>query len=108
MVSGYAPDALDAESLARGLADATGGANVTTWLRANDGGAGLPPSSNLSAGVDEIIRAVAAALEGVTAQHVLVIAGPDTRISVIPLVPAATAAAGTGTQSWAFPSADQR
>ncbi|HSU45918.1 MAG TPA: DUF5671 domain-containing protein [Arthrobacter sp.] len=108
LVSGYAPDALDPEALARRLADATGGAKVATWLRADDGGAGLPSSPVLPAGVDEIIRQVVATLEGITAQHVLVLAGPGTRMAVIPLVPAGTAVPGTGTQTRASPGADQR
>ena len=108
LVSGYAPDALDPEALARRLADATGGAKVATWLRADDGGAGLPSSPVLPAGVDEIIRQVVATLEGITAQHVLVLAGPGTRMAVIPLVPAGTAVPETGTQTRASPGADQR
>lgn len=85
LVSGYPPGSVDPEALARGIADATGGAKVTIWLRADDGGAGLPPSSGLPAGVEEVIRQVAAALEGITAQNVLVVAGPTARMDVIPL-----------------------
>lgn len=91
LISGYAPGTVDPEALARGIADATGGAKVTTWLRADDGGAGLPPSSVLPAGVEDIVPQVAAALDGVAAQHVLVLAGPGTRLEVTPLV-----AAGAG------------
>lgn len=86
LVSGYAPGAVDPDALARGIADATGGARVSTWLRADDDGAGLPPSSVLPPGVEEVIRQVATALEGVTARHVLVIAGPGTRLETLPLI----------------------
>ncbi|WP_457946604.1 DUF5671 domain-containing protein [Pseudarthrobacter sp. alpha12b] len=84
LVSGHPPGSVDPEALGRRIADATG-AKVTTWLRADDGGAGLPPSSVPPPGVEEATREVAAALEGVTAQHVLVVAGPAARIEVIPL-----------------------
>ncbi|MGN7150871.1 DUF5671 domain-containing protein [Arthrobacter sp. SAFR-179] len=86
LISGYAPGAVDPDALARGIADATGGARVSTWLRADDDGAGLPPSSVLPPGVEEVIRQVATALEGVTARHVLVIAGPGTRLETLPLI----------------------
>ncbi|MDQ0662838.1 hypothetical protein QFZ35_001336 [Arthrobacter ulcerisalmonis] len=92
LISGYPPDAVEPEALARGIADATGGAKVTTWLRADDAGTGLPPSPTLPAGIEEVTRQVSAALEGVTAQHVLVVAGPGTRLEVIRLV----ASDGTG------------
>jgi len=85
LVSGYPPGSPDSQALARGIADATGGAKVATWLRADDGGAAVPPSSTPAPGVGEAVRLVAAALEGVTAQHVLVIAGPDDRLEVIPI-----------------------
>ncbi|HKU03238.1 MAG TPA: DUF5671 domain-containing protein [Arthrobacter sp.] len=88
LVSGYPPGAVDPVALARGIADATGGAKVTTWLMADDGGAGVPPSTVLAPGAEEALRLVAAALEGVTAQHVLVVAGPDDRLEVIPLAAA--------------------
>jgi hypothetical protein len=88
LISGYAQDAVDPEVLARGITDATGGAKVTTWLRADDDATGLPPSSALPGGVEEVIRQVAAALDGVHARHVLVIAGPGTRLEVAPLVAA--------------------
>jgi hypothetical protein len=97
LISGYAPGTVDPEALARGIADATGGAKVTTWLRADDGGAGLPPSSVLPAGVEDIVPQVAAALEGVAAQHVLVLAGPGTRLEVTPLVAARGSAVPGGT-----------
>jgi len=86
LVSGYRPDAVDPEALARGIADATG-AKVTTWLRADDGGAGLPPSSDLSPVAGDVIRQVAAALQATAGQQVLVIAGPGTRLEVVPLIP---------------------
>ncbi|MGN7199865.1 DUF5671 domain-containing protein [Arthrobacter sp. SAFR-044] len=88
LVSGYPPGSVDPEALARGIADATGGAKVTTWLRADDGGTGLPPSAALAPGVEEAVRQVAAALEGVTAHQVLVVAGPEDRLEVIPLAAA--------------------
>lgn len=85
LVIGYSPGSVDPEALAHSIADAAGGAKVTTWLRADDGGAGLPPSSVPGPGVEEAVRQVAAALEGVTAQQVLVMAGPAGRMEVIPL-----------------------
>ncbi|KQQ88798.1 DUF5671 domain-containing protein [Arthrobacter sp. Leaf137] len=90
LVSGYPADIIDVRSLARGIADATGGARVTAWLRADDGGTGLPPSSALApaspaAQPDEIIQQVMAALNGVAAPHVLVIVGPGGRLDVVPL-----------------------
>lgn len=95
LISGYAPGAVDPDALARGIADATGGARVSTWLRADDDGAGLPPSSVLPPGVEEVIRQVATALEGVTARHVLVISGPGTRLETLPLIaPEAVAVPG--------------
>ncbi|MFC4396623.1 MULTISPECIES: DUF5671 domain-containing protein [Micrococcaceae] len=94
LVSGYRPDALDPEALARGIADATG-AKVTTWLRADDGGAGLPPSSELSPAAGDVLRQVVAALQATAGQQVLVIAGPGTRLEVVPLMaPGAAVPAG--------------
>ena len=80
----------DAEALAAGIADATGGAKVTIWLRADDVGSGAPPSSAASGGtastaVDNAVQQVAAVLDGVTAQQVLVVHGPGARLEVIPL-----------------------
>ena len=82
---------MNPEAFARGITEATGGAKVTTWLRADDGGPGLPPSSAPLPGVAEAVAQVAAALEGVAAQYVLVLAGPGSPVEVIPL-----AAAGAG------------
>ncbi len=93
LVSGYPAAALDPEALARGIADATG-AKVTTWLRSDDGGAGLPPSSDLSPMAGEVIRQVAATLEATAAQQVLVIAGPGTRLEVVPLMAPGAAVPG--------------
>ncbi|MGN6440642.1 MAG: DUF5671 domain-containing protein [Arthrobacter sp.] len=94
LVSGYRPDALDPEALARGIADATG-AKVTTWLRADDGAAGLPPSSELSPVAGDVLRQVVAALQATAGQQVLVIAGPGTRLEVVPLMtPGATVPTG--------------
>ncbi|PNI09343.1 hypothetical protein CXX84_07070 [Arthrobacter sp. AFG7.2] len=85
----------DGDALARGVAEATGGARVTLWLRADDGGPALPVPRAGSAGeaspsagtfTAEAARQVAAALDGVTAPHVLVIVGPGARLDVIPLV----------------------
>lgn len=80
----------EADTLAKGIADATGGARVTVWVRADDGGAALLPSSaaserTVSPGAGETISQVAAALEPVTAQHVLVVLGPGARLEIIPL-----------------------
>lgn len=80
----------DAEALARGIADATGGARVTLWLRADDGDPGLPAPGSASEGAAtqlaaETVNQVAAALDAVTAQHVLVVLGQGNRLEVIPL-----------------------
>ncbi|MGO4237249.1 DUF5671 domain-containing protein [Pseudarthrobacter sp. YAF2] len=85
LISGYAPGTVDPEALARGIADATGGAKVTTWLRADDGGPGLPPSTTVPPSVEELTGQAVTALDGVTARHVLVLAGPGGRMEVIPL-----------------------
>ena len=79
----------DPDALARGIADATGAARVTVWVRADDGGPVLPASGPDSAGAAfqapaETVGQVAAALDGVTAQHVLVLVGHGT-LEVIPL-----------------------
>jgi hypothetical protein len=90
----------DPDALSQGLAEATGGARVTVWLRADDGGPTLPAQGAGSAGAasaaaatsaEEAVRQVAAALDGVAAPHVLVVLGPGTRLEVIPL-------AGTGSR----------
>lgn len=104
LVSGYPVDAVDPAALARGIADAAGGAKVTTWLRADDGGTGLSPSSgplpSVTPGVEDAIRQVSAALDGIAAQHVLVLAGPGARMEVIALA----AAGGAPVSGGAVPS----
>jgi hypothetical protein len=106
LVSGYPATAVDPETLARGIADATG-AKVTTWLRADDGGAGLPPSSELQPGVGDVIRQVDAALEDIGAQQVLVVAGPGTRLEVVPLMaPGASIPHGSAARTPALPGAE--
>lgn len=87
-----------ADALARGIADATGGAKVTTWLRADGGqsdesapaapGAGDGERADpvgQEANRQETVREVAAALDAVAARHVLVILGPAARLEVVPL-----------------------
>jgi hypothetical protein len=80
----------DSETLAKGIADATGGARVTLWLRADDGGPALPAPGAASAeaasqAAAETVSQVAAALDGVTARHVLVLLGQGNQLEVIPL-----------------------
>ncbi|WP_045731072.1 DUF5671 domain-containing protein [Pseudarthrobacter chlorophenolicus] len=89
LVSGYPSGILDVRALARGIAEATGGAKVTAWLRADDG-TGLPPSSAPAPGSpvappDDVIQQVTAAVADVTAPHILVIVGPGNRLDVVPL-----------------------
>lgn len=93
LISCYPAAAVDPEALARGITDATG-AKVTTWLRADDGAAGLPPSSAPSPVVGDVIRQVAAALDATRAQQVLVLAGPGTRLEVVPLMAPGAAVPG--------------
>jgi hypothetical protein len=93
----------DAEALAAGIAEATGGARVTLWLRADDGASAVPASGAVTGGAasggaasvaetsapaEDVIPRIAAALEGVTAHHVLVVLGPAARLDVIPLASA--------------------
>ncbi|WP_308932118.1 DUF5671 domain-containing protein [Arthrobacter sp. SLBN-112] len=85
LVSGYSAAAVDPDALARGIADAGRGAKVTTWLRADDGGPGLPPSTTAPPSVEELTAQAATALDGVAARHVLVLAGPGGRMEIIPL-----------------------
>jgi hypothetical protein len=85
LVSGYPPGTVDPGALARGIAAAAGGAKVTTWLRADDGGPGPTPSSDLPPSVEELTAEAAAVLGSVAARHVLVLAGPGGRIEIIPL-----------------------
>ncbi|MFE5670608.1 DUF5671 domain-containing protein [Agromyces sp. NPDC056523] len=63
----------DTDALERGVAEATG-ASVTVWHRALDEPAAVPDVATL-----------VAALEGVSARRVLLIAGPGERIEVVPL-----------------------
>lgn len=79
LVTGFHQDAL-----ALGIAEATGGAKVTTWRRA-DHGAGTQEAPGALPAAEETIGQVAKAMEGVTARHVLVVLGPRSRIDVIPL-----------------------
>ena len=85
LVSGYPAAAVDPEALARGIAAAARGAKVTTWLRADDGGPAPTPSSALPPSTEELTAQAAAALDGVPARHVLVLAGPAGRMEIIPL-----------------------
>jgi hypothetical protein len=101
LVTGFPPDraAPDApDALARAVAEATGGARVTVWLRAYDGGAApsalgasSPGPSVTPAGHEGLATdagdaaRVADALAHVTAEHALVILGPGARLEVIPL-----------------------
>ncbi|MHC6593998.1 DUF5671 domain-containing protein [Arthrobacter sp. C152] len=90
----------DSEALVRGVAEAVGGAKVTAWWRADDGGAapgaaaGAAPGGAAPAGaaepVADVIRRVAAAVDqaataGAAARHLLVVLGPDAQADVIPL-----------------------
>ncbi|MGX1159465.1 hypothetical protein FBY31_2168 [Arthrobacter sp. SLBN-100] len=80
----------DADALAKRIAEVTGGARVTIWLRADDGGSALPApgtgsGGTASAAAEEAVQQVAVALEEVTAVHVLVVLGPGARLEVIPL-----------------------
>lgn len=106
LVSGYPPAVVDAEAVARGIADATG-AKVTTWLRADDGGAGLPSSSDPSPVVADVMRQIAVALEATAAQQVLVIAGPGARLEVVPLMtPGTSVPTESGARTPALPGAE--
>lgn len=69
----------DPEPLVRVAAEVTG-ASVTVWRRADAG------TSDASEGAaSELPDRLARALEGVTADRVLVVAGPGSRVEVIPL-----------------------
>ncbi|WP_066289780.1 DUF5671 domain-containing protein [Arthrobacter sp. B6] len=72
------------EAIAQGIAEVTGGAKVTVWLRADDGAA-APPEPVASPASEESAGQLAKALEGITARHVLVVLGPGTRVDVIPV-----------------------
>lgn len=102
----------ESEALVRGVAEAVGGAKVTAWWRADDGGttpvvpspgtvaptaapAGSAPvvpspaaAPAASAGAADVVRRVAAAVDGAPldgARHVLVVLGPGAGAEVIPL-----------------------
>ena len=72
------------EAIAQGIAEVTGGAKVTVWLRADDGAA-APPERLASPASGASAVQVAKALEGITARHVLVVLGPGARVEVIPV-----------------------
>jgi hypothetical protein len=73
-----------AEGLAQHIAEATGGAKVTVWLRTDDAAAS-PAESATSPASNGSVGQVAKALEGITARHVLVVLGPGARVDVIPV-----------------------
>jgi Domain of unknown function (DUF5671) len=73
-----------AEGLAQHIAEATGGAKVTVWLRTDDGAAS-PPDPVTSPASNESMGQVVKALDGITARHVLVVLGPGARVDVIPV-----------------------
>jgi hypothetical protein len=73
------------EVLAQGIVEVTGGAKVTVWLRADDGGGDASPEPVTSPASEESAGQVAKALEGITARHVLVVLGPGARVDVIPV-----------------------
>lgn len=86
LVTGADPDALS-----RVVEDVTG-AGVTVWRRADvdaSGSAGAPGApgvpGEVAPGAGELAEQLASALAGVTGDRVLVIAGPGSRIDVIPL-----------------------
>lgn len=74
----------DPEALAQGIAEVTGGAKVTVWLRTDDGAATQPAAGTFPA-PGESVGQIAKALEGITARHVLVVLGPGARLDVIPV-----------------------
>lgn len=78
----------DPDPLSRAIRRATG-ADVMVWLRSGPA-AGPPPASDGGAAAASAGRApdpgqLMAALEGVRAERVLVVVGPDARIDVIPV-----------------------
>jgi hypothetical protein len=78
----------DPDAMARAAAEATG-ASVTVWRKA-DGGApddteGAAPADGAA---DELADLLARALDGVSADRVLVVMGPGSRVEVIPLASA--------------------
>ena len=72
------------EGFAQEIAEATGGAKVTVWLRTDDGAAS-PPDPVTSPASNESMGQVVKALDGITARHVLVVLGPGARVDVIPV-----------------------
>lgn len=81
----------DPEPLARAVGDATGAA-VTVWRRAGTEPVGAAPVGADAVGADAVdadagptARQLVDALRGVTGKRVLVVAGPGSRIDVIPL-----------------------
>ena len=72
------------ETIAQAIAEVTGGANVTVWLRADDGAA-ASQEAVASEASGESPGQVAKALEGIMARHVLVVLGPGARVDVIPV-----------------------
>jgi hypothetical protein len=73
------------EAIAQGIAEVTGGAEVTVWLRTDDGDGRVPRERATSSASTESMGQVARALEGITARHVLVVLGPGARVEVIPV-----------------------
>lgn len=85
LVTGFPPDPASpdaADQFARAVAEATGGARVTVWVRADDGGGAAPAAA---APLVTDVERVAGALTNVTAEHVLVVLGPGARLEAIPL-----------------------
>ena len=85
LVTTNAPESPDPDSLAQGIAKVTGGAKVDIWLRA-DGDPGAPATASGPSASEETILHVEKALDGITAQHVLVVLGPESQMDVVPLV----------------------
>ena len=79
----------DPEPLVRVAAEVTG-ASVTVWRRADVGtsGAALPAGELTEVLPGDVADRLARALEGITADRVLVVAGPGKGIEVIPLATA--------------------
>lgn len=78
LVAGSGSDAME-----KALTEITGGARVTVWQRA-DGGT-TPPGPGTFPASGESMDRLEQALEGITARHVLVILGTNSRMEVIPL-----------------------
>ncbi|MFJ5861157.1 DUF5671 domain-containing protein [Pseudarthrobacter sp. NPDC092439] len=84
LVTGFPPDPAAPDTLARDIAEATGGARVTVWPRAYDGGPAPAGVAGRETDPGYATR-VADALADITAEHALVILGPGPRLEVIPL-----------------------